>query len=54
MTDYETKYKNLVALIKRELETYALLNNKVQEDVILLRDFHWTIERIIEGEGRAE
>lgn len=50
MTDYETRYKNLVALIQRELDIYEVLEGTVQEKVVILTDFHRAVRRIIKGE----
>lgn len=50
MTDYETKYKNLMALIQRELDIYEVLEGTVQEKVVILTDFHRAVRQIIEGE----
>ena len=50
MTDYETRYKNLVALIQRELDIYKVLEGKVHEQVCILRDFHRAVRRIIRRE----
>ena len=54
MTDYETRYKNLVALIQRELDIYEVLEGKVQEQVCILRDFHRNVRRIIKGEQHEQ
>ena len=50
MTDYETKYKNLVALIQRELDIYEVLEGRVQEKLVILMDFHRAVRQIIKGE----